>query len=305
MSYPSSIGPEGQPRPQPLSEMLSVVVLQGWRDGLAARVENGPPSFRWRLADIDRALGNHEAAAAGYAACGHLGDSRGEWWAALMRGEAGAPPEWNDVPRPPPFLCLYDLLPTKDLADARAIIASRRVKLQNATIGDHALVDFDVRAAHSAGAGSALRALLLPRIFAAMSSENVLERLGLGPISRERVDVQLVCYPAGGKYRPHRDAAPGKGPHHWRRLTFIWYVHDEPKAFTGGDLLLHDDAAPDGANTAGWFTRFLPVRNMALLFPSNRLHEVTPVLSTPDDVLAGRLAVNVWLAADEDKGDPA
>jgi hypothetical protein len=78
-----------------------------------------------------------------------------------------------------------------------------------------------------------------------------------------------------------------------------------PKAFTGGDLLLYDDAAPDGANTAGWFTRFLPVRNMALLFPSNRLHEVTAVLSTPDHVLAGRLAVNVWFAADEDKGDPA
>jgi hypothetical protein len=109
----------------------------------------------------------------------------------------------------PPFLCLYDLLPTKELVDARAVIASRRVKLQNAAIGDHALVDFDVRAAHSAGAGSALRALLLPRIFAAMSSENVLERLGLGPISRERVDVQLVCYPAGGKYRPHRDECGG------------------------------------------------------------------------------------------------
>jgi Rps23 Pro-64 3,4-dihydroxylase Tpa1-like proline 4-hydroxylase len=52
------------------------------------------------------------------------------------------------------------------------------------------------------------------------------------------------------------------------RLTLVWYIHDEPKAFTGGDLLLHDDVGPDGANTAGWFTRIVPVRNMALMFPS-------------------------------------
>jgi transposase len=71
--------------------------------------------------------------------------------AALMRGDAGAPPAWNGVPRPPPFLCLHDLFPTKEFADARALIASRGVKLQNAAIGDHALVDFDVRAARSAG----------------------------------------------------------------------------------------------------------------------------------------------------------
>jgi FG-GAP repeat len=45
---------------------------------------------------------------------------------------------------------------------------------------------------------------------------------GLGRISQKQVGVQLVCYPAGGKYRPHRDAAPNDGPHHWRRLTLVW-----------------------------------------------------------------------------------
>jgi hypothetical protein len=193
---------------------------------------------------------------------------------------------------------VYDLLSPEELRSARAIIASRREKLQQGVIGDHAVVDFNVRAAHAVGAGSDLRALLLPRVLAAVATENVLDRLGLGPISQKNVEVQLVGYAACGKYVPHRDAGLGDSAHRWRRLTLVWYIHDEPKAFTGGDLLLYDDAAPDGANVAGWFSRIVPVRNMALLFPSNRLHEVTPVLSTPDDILAGRLAVNVWFKAD-------
>jgi hypothetical protein len=36
---------------------------------------------------------------------------------------------------------------------------------------------------------------------------------------------------------------------------------------------------------------------MAVMFPSNRLHEVTSVFSTPTDILAGRLAVNIWFSA--------
>jgi predicted 2-oxoglutarate/Fe(II)-dependent dioxygenase YbiX len=222
--------------------------------------------------------------------------------AALMRGKAGAPPAWKGPPRPAPFFCLYDLLPCKDLSSARAAIASKREKLREAKVGDHGLVDFDVRAAHSAGAGADLRALLLPRIFAAIAAENVLERLGLGAISQKQVEVGLAAYAGGGKYVPHRDGGIGDS-HHWRRLTLVWYIHDEPKAFTGGDLLLHDDADPDGARTAFWFTRIMPVRNMALLFPSNRVHEVTSVLLAPDDILAGRVAVNVWFASAEHAED--
>jgi Rps23 Pro-64 3,4-dihydroxylase Tpa1-like proline 4-hydroxylase len=201
-------------------------------------------------------------------------------------------------------LCLYDLLSLEELRSARAIIASRREKLRQATIGDHALVDFDARAAHAAGAGPNLRALLLPRVFAAFAAKNVLDRLELGPISQKNVQVQLVGYAAGGKYVPHRDTDFSDSPLSRRRLTLVWYIHDEPKAFTGGDLLLYDDAAVDGANVANWFTRIVPVRNMAVLFPSNRLHEVTPVLSTPDDILAGRLAVNVWFVAEDEDPSP-
>jgi 2OG-Fe(II) oxygenase superfamily len=308
MSLPSAPAtPEEQLRPQPLSEMLSPAVLRGWRAGVMGRVETGQRSLRWRLADIDRALGDLAAAANGYAACGNCGGPREEWMAALLRGEAGAPPAWNGRPRPAPFLCLHDLLPPEELASARTLIASRREKLRQASIGgrDHSLVDFDVRAAHAAGAGSDLRTLLLPRIFTAIASQNVLERLGIGSISQKQPGVQLVGYSAGGKYAPHRDAGGDGGPHDWRRLTLVWYIHEEPRAFTGGDLLLYDDAAPDGADVAGWFTRIAPVRNMALLFPSNRLHEVTPVVSTPHDILAGRLAVNVWFAAAEHEGAQA
>jgi hypothetical protein len=37
----------------------------GWRAGLVGRVENGPSSLRWRLADIDRALGDLAATLSG------------------------------------------------------------------------------------------------------------------------------------------------------------------------------------------------------------------------------------------------
>jgi Rps23 Pro-64 3,4-dihydroxylase Tpa1-like proline 4-hydroxylase len=279
-----------------LSQVLSPTVLNGFRAGLVGRLETGPASLRWRLADIDRALGDFDAAASGYEACADAGDPSGKWVAALMRGEAGAPPAWNGASRPAPFLCLYDFLAPEELRNARALIASRREKLRRARIGsDRSLrVDLDVRSAYSAGAGSELTALLARRVFAA-TAENILDRLGLGAISENQAEVEtaLVGYAAGDKYSRHKDCDGSPQ----RLLTLVWYIHDEPKAFTGGDLLLYDDAAPDGSDTAVWFTRIVPVRNMALLFPSNRWHEVTPVLSSPDDVMAGRLAINLWFAA--------
>nr|WP_246302111.1 2OG-Fe(II) oxygenase [Granulicella arctica] len=118
-------------------------------------------------------------------------------------------------------------------------------------------------------------------------AQGVLERLGLESISETREEVEAIAYASGGKYAVHRDNAPKVD--NGRVLTVVWFIHDEPKGFSGGDLLLHDEP-PAGQG----FTRIVPVRNSAVFFPSNCLHEVTPVESTVSDVLCSRMVLNGW-----------
>ena len=69
-------------------------------------------------------------------------------------------------------------------------------------------------------------------------------------------------------------------------INYVYYLHRQPKSFTGGDLLLHDGVA------AKAFTRIEPLDNSIILFPSGIPHEVTLVECDPGDFGAGRFTVN-------------
>jgi SM-20-related protein len=124
----------------------------------------------------------------------------------------------------------------------------------------------------------------------AIRERNVVERLGLASLSDSKEEVEAIAYTSGGKYVLHRDNSPSAD--NGRLLTVVWFIHDEPKGFSGGDLLLHDEP-PEGTG----FTRIVPQRNTAVFFPSHCLHEVTPVESTVADVLQSRMVLNGWFHA--------
>ena len=65
------------------------------------------------------------------------------------------------------------------------------------------------------------------------------------------------------------------------------------RPFAGGDLLLHD-AGRAGGGPAGAFSRIDPLCDSIVFFPSDCLHEVTPV-ACGAGFGDGRFTVNGWI----------
>lgn len=79
-----------------------------------------------------------------------------------------------------------------------------------------------------------------------------------------------------------------------RALTFVYYFHEFPKCFTGGEILLFDtDTEKNIFRTR--FTKLIPQNNSIVFFPSNFYHQVTPVHLKKDNFESGRFAIHGWL----------
>jgi hypothetical protein len=269
---------------------MPVALLERFRGAMsAAYAAQGDTQILWRMAEMDRALGHLPEAAAGYTryAALHPEKSNAVQLAALMAGTSAGIAELEDGVAP--FVLVRNLAPEGKLAEIRQALEDRRQKFAEAEVhtqaGDH--VDVKVRIALFVRADDEFRMLTRGFFRDAIEGEKVLERLGIEPISDEKEEVEAIAYASGGKYRIHRDLALAVD--NGRRLTAVWFIHDEPKGFSGGDLLLHDEP-PAGQG----FTRIVPERNMVVFFPSQFLHEVTPVESTEEDVLRSRVVLNGW-----------
>src|SRR5690349_15743678 len=66
-----------------------------------------------------------------------------------------------------------------------------------------------------------------------------LERRFGTKLNRSEIELLPQAYNDGGFFGKHSDAAAG-GPNWQRRLSGIYYVHAEPKSFTGGGLVVYD-----------------------------------------------------------------
>jgi SM-20-related protein len=110
------------------------------------------------------------------------------------------------------------------------------------------------------------------------------ERLGLELPRQPRVEHQLTAYRPGDHYGLHRDD-DGVEPQ-GRCLTYVYYFHRLPRAFAGGQLLVH----PGPLSIA-------PTVNQLVFFPSRLEHEVRAV--TPKALPVGftgcRFTLNGWL----------
>jgi hypothetical protein len=93
----------------------------------------------------------------------------------------------------------------------------------------------------------------------------------------------------------HRDTIfqPGQLGH--RLITAMYYMHAEPRKFTGGRLRVwpqFPDAGTD-AEDASWFE---PLHNRLIVFPSFAYHAVEPLKPEADSTWEdGRFSVNWWM----------
>ncbi|WP_420485300.1 2OG-Fe(II) oxygenase [Iningainema tapete] len=70
-----------------------------------------------------------------------------------------------------------------------------------------------------------------------------------------------------------------------RVLSYVYYFHKQPKAFTGGQLALHHNIT----------TLIEPLNNSLICFPSTCLHEVLTVQCPSKIFSDGRFTLNGWI----------
>jgi SM-20-related protein len=120
--------------------------------------------------------------------------------------------------------------------------------------------------------------------------------VGIAPFEIHRHEIGMTAYRDGTHYGRHIDTRTGPlsaDQKDVRMLSCVYYLHGEPRGFSGGDLLLHAfnaDALPGTAPIA-----VEPRHNRLVAFPSFVVHEVTTTRVPGDGFADARFAINCWL----------
>lgn len=101
------------------------------------------------------------------------------------------------------------------------------------------------------------------------------------------VERQLHVHRTGDFFSRHTD--DGNGDVASRRVSAVYYFHEQPKRFEGGALRLYA-----GRDSATPTVVIEPLDNSLVLFPSSASHEVSPVMLKDDAFSAGRFSITFW-----------
>lgn len=122
----------------------------------------------------------------------------------------------------------------------------------------------------------------------------VLSRLGLSPFSVAEIEAQLTSHNDGHFYKIHNDN--GSPETLTRELTYVYYFHRLPQAFSGGQLKIYDTVVRQGQYQAAETSHLVEPRyNSIIFFPSYHLHEVLPVHCPSQQFEDGRFTINGWI----------
>jgi len=113
----------------------------------------------------------------------------------------------------------------------------------------------------------------------------VMAALGAPPFEVGSLEIQLTSHNDGEYYRSHKDN--GSPDTRGRILTFVYYLHAQPKRFRGGELVIYD------AN--GEQIVIEPRNDSMVFFLSARTHEVRAVECPSREFADGRFTVNGWI----------
>ena len=258
-----------------------------------------------RLADTQRMLGQLEAARSNYRRLlGLAPDPTVDWLVDVLGTEPlPTPPEGQ---RAVPFARFTDFLSAEERDWLLAETAAAPQCFVPARIGDSEVFpDYRLAFVAESPLDRAIRRWFDPKLRAALPS--TLTRLASDSrgLRQDRVadfgfETSVTMHQAGGLYQGHKDARD-TGIRAHRRLSFVLYYGREPRRFEGGDLLLHDTTYEEGLDEeVGTYTRFAPLANSLVIFPSDSAHEVTRIVSAtgePLDFADCRFTVNGWIYA--------
>lgn len=160
---------------------------------------------------------------------------------------------------------------------------------------DHAATERYAKAERAATAlyelGALRDAFLAP--MRALLHTSIYPLFGIDPDAVSGIELQATCYSDGAFFTAHTDSDLKRT--NGRALSFVYYLHSQPKAFRGGDLILFDSDPRAETYTPNAYTRIAPVDNSLIVFPSATVHEVQTVSLPNAPPTDARLTLNGWV----------
>ena len=115
------------------------------------------------------------------------------------------------------------------------------------------------------------------------------------PVCQGSIEVQLTAHNDNNFYKVHNDNGSADTAH--RALTFVYYFHRQPKAFSGGELVVYDHKVHNGYHYAADTYRVVePMDNSIVFFASEEMHEVRMVSCPSLAFMDSRFTINGWIA---------
>lgn len=114
------------------------------------------------------------------------------------------------------------------------------------------------------------------------------------PIPTGNIEAQLTAHNDNNFYKVHNDNGSADTAH--RVLTFVYYFHGQPKAFTGGQLRVYDHKVLNGYHYAADTYRTVePNDNSIVFLAAEEMHEVLMVSCPSRAFMDSRFTINGWV----------
>jgi SM-20-related protein len=251
------------------------------RDLAAAREARAADAVS-RKGDLLRSQGQLRQAADVFVLVDHRQPDhpRARYLSALLQGLDAPLPALRPAPWPAAFVRIEDFLDHvrhDEILDLRTSPGHAFEPSTVGGIGPHGpepRVDLAVRNSFRVTKIASVSEWLGPLIETCLPA--ISARLGVAPFPVAAIELKCTAYGDGSFFRVHSDSRN----HPLRRISFVYYFHQQPKPYTGGALLLYDgDVADPTRYFEASHTRLETLDNSIVFFPSGTYHEVTPVVS--------------------------
>jgi len=158
--------------------------------------------------------------------------------------------------------------------------------------GEPGVVDYDHRRSRVLMDLGKHEEVILDRIRGVLP--RVLDQLGIEQFPVTDVETQITASNDGDFFRAHCDDSEEIIAS--RLVTFVYFFHNEPRQFEGGELRLHDSHGKGQRQVStGSYQAIAPRQNQIVFFPCALLHEITPVACHSKAFADSRFTLNGWL----------
>ncbi len=123
---------------------------------------------------------------------------------------------------------------------------------------------------------------------------DLFRKFEITPFELSQIEAQLTAHNDGQFYKVHNDN--GSQDTATRELTYVYYFYQEPKPFTGGELLIYDSQVQNNYYVQADSSKMVEPRNNSIVFFLSRyMHEVLPIRCPSGQFADSRFTINGWI----------